>query len=81
MCSAPNTVILPKDITDSMIQAYTEEIPGAITILPGVLLNIITTLKHARTFISTKQRMHSTGIELYDELVIFLENLGKEQEL
>jgi hypothetical protein len=34
-----------------------------------LLAEALTTLKHARVFISTREKMHPTGIELYDDLI------------
>ena len=34
---------------------------------------ILTTLKHARVFITTREKMHKTGVELYDKLIEKLE--------
>jgi len=34
-----------------------------------ILADVITTMKHARVFISSREKMHQTGIELYDELL------------
>lgn len=35
---------------------------------------IVNTMKHARTFITSREKMHPTGVELYDELLANLEN-------
>lgn len=43
-------------------------------ILNGKLLDeLLVTLKHARTFITTRQKMHPDGVELYDEIIQALE--------
>lgn len=34
-----------------------------------LLAEALVTLKHARVFISTREKMHPTGIELYDDLI------------
>jgi hypothetical protein len=34
-----------------------------------LLAEALVTLKHARVFICTREKMHPTGIELYDDLV------------
>ena len=40
----------------------------------GPLLNeILITMKHARIFICSREKMHPTGIQLYDELIERLE--------
>ena len=39
-------------------------------------LEIISTMKHARTFLTSRQKMSHTGVELYDDL---LESLGAVQ--
>jgi len=39
----------------------------------NLLAEIIVTMRHARVFISSREKMHPTGIQLYDEL---LEKLG-----
>lgn len=51
-----------------------------IIVSPRILMDIIETMKHARIFITSKQRMYSTGIELYEKLLTDLENLGKAEE-
>lgn len=35
----------------------------------NILADVIVTMKHARVFISSREKMHPTGIELYDELL------------
>jgi hypothetical protein len=43
-------------------------------ILNGALLDeLLVTLKHARTFITSRQKMHPDGVELYDDLILTLE--------
>jgi protein-arginine kinase activator protein McsA len=37
---------------------------------------ILTTMKHARTFITSREKMHPTGVELYDELIEKISNHG-----
>ena len=54
-------------------------LPDAIKISPHLFTEIITTLKHARTFITTRNIMHITGVELYDTLIVDLEDLGKDK--
>lgn len=34
-----------------------------------IIAEIVVTMKHARMFISSREKMHPTGIELYDELL------------
>lgn len=34
-----------------------------------IIAEVIVTMKHARVFISSREKMHPTGIELYDELL------------
>lgn len=34
-----------------------------------VLLECLVTLRHASVFVRTRERMHPTGLELYDRLV------------
>jgi len=34
-----------------------------------VIDEILTTLRHARTFITSRQKMHFDGVTLYDELI------------
>lgn len=45
-----------------------------------LLAEALVTLKHARVFICTREKMHPTGIELYDELVAKIEELEKQNE-
>lgn len=42
-----------------------------------LLLESLVTLRHARVFISSREKMHATGIELYDQLVKDLEEALK----
>ena len=42
------------------------------------LQSIIVTMKHARTFISSREKMHPTGIELYDDLLNLLQRLASQ---
>ena len=76
------TVILPKNMTDAMRKAFTmDDLPGTVDISGIMLGEIITALKHVRIFISTKQKMHPDGIKLHEELITFLEDLGKENNV
>lgn len=42
-----------------------------------ILLECLVTLRHASVFVRTKERMHPTGLELYDQLVKDVENALK----
>ena len=65
-----NTKILPKDMTDSMKPIVNEwNFPVGISIPKHVMDEILSTMRHARTFITSRQKMNPTGIELYDELI------------
>lgn len=44
------------------------------------LLECLVTLRHARTFITSREKMHPTGIDLYDKLLIDVENALKAPE-
>ena len=46
-----------------------------LTIPKSVLFNIIITMNHASIFITSREKMHPTGISLYDELLSNLEEL------
>lgn len=35
-----------------------------------ILLECLVTLRHARTFVTSREKMHQTGIELYDNLIV-----------
>lgn len=35
-----------------------------------ILLECLVTLRHARTFVTSREKMHRTGIELYDNLIV-----------
>ena len=35
----------------------------------NILQEILVTMKHARIFITSREKMHPTGVELYDELL------------
>ena len=39
----------------------------------NILADVIMTMRHARIFITSREKMHPTGIELYDELLGKLE--------
>lgn len=39
----------------------------------NILADIIVTLRHARVFITSREKMHPTGVELFDELLGRLE--------
>ena len=41
------------------------------------LLECLVTLRHASVFVRTRQKMHPTGLELYDQLVKDVENALK----
>ena len=68
-----------KKFSDSMRKTL-EGYSYAITISPHIFKEIITTLKHAQIFISTKQKMHPDGINLHKDLITILEDIGKEEE-
>jgi len=40
----------------------------------NILQDVIETMRHARVFISSREKMHPTGIQLYDELLAKLES-------
>lgn len=42
-----------------------------------LLLESLVTLRHASVFVRTREKMHATGIELYDQLVKDLEEALK----
>ena len=42
-----------------------------------ILLECLVTLRHASVFVRTRERMHPTGLELYDQLVSDVENALK----
>lgn len=39
-----------------------------------LLLECLVTLRHARTFVTSREKMHPTGVELYDKLIIDTQN-------
>jgi Flp pilus assembly CpaF family ATPase len=39
----------------------------------NILQEIIVTMRHARVFITSREKMHPTGVQLYDELLTKLE--------
>jgi len=49
--------------------------PPGVTISSMVIEEIITTLRHARVFITSREKMHPDGAKLYDDLV---DNLAGE---
>lgn len=63
---------VPDAITDVVGVNYIEggALHGEITNNPEALLDeVIVTMRHARIFITSREKMHPTGIELYDELL------------
>lgn len=42
-----------------------------------ILLECLVTLRHASVFVRTRERMHPTGLELYDQLVKEIEDALK----
>jgi hypothetical protein len=40
--------------------------------------NVMITMRHARTFITSRQKMHPVGVTLWDELFDFVESAAKE---
>ena len=52
--------------------------PTDITMLEKAIIDeIIVTLKHSRTFVTSRQKMHPNGVLLYDQLIESLEDLEK----
>lgn len=45
-----------------------------------LMLESLVTLRHARVFTVSRQKMHPTGVELYDQLVKDLESALKAPE-
>lgn len=39
----------------------------------NILRDVIVTMRHARIFITSREKMHPTGVQLYDELLAKLE--------
>ena len=62
------------DMPTSMIDL---DFPEGITLGKKQVEEIISTLKHARTFITSREKMNPTGVKLYDELI---KNLKAELE-
>lgn len=48
---------------------YQQATLNELTTQRALLRDALTTLNHARVFITTREKMHPTGISLYDELV------------
>lgn len=46
----------------------------------NVLLECLVTLRHARTFVTSREKMHPTGVELYDQLIVDVEGALKAPE-
>jgi hypothetical protein len=46
----------------------------------AVLIECLVTLRHARVFAASREKMHPTGLELYDQLVIDVENALKSPD-
>ena len=49
-----------------------------IEALEAALREVIVTMKHAHVFITSREKMHPTGIELYDELLTKIAALAPE---
>jgi hypothetical protein len=62
-------IVDDKKRTIESIQSITHDFQGSKAIPQSVINNIISTLKHARIFISSREKMHPDGIKLYDELL------------
>ena len=45
------------------------------TKMKELIPDLLSTLRHARIFITSRQKMHETGIFLYDELITKVEKL------
>ena len=84
------TELTPTYAVQSYIDAYeakygkTTEISAAgiiehleasgFAVVDGDRHEIVTTLRHARTFIVSREKMHPDGVKLYDELLAHLSN-------
>lgn len=53
-----------------------------VSVLPELLWEVLVTLRHARIFICTREKIHPTGtdIELYDELIAKIEATLEQQD-
>src|SRR5882757_4724788 len=61
------------DCIKAVVDAVSSEPAQAPTI--GVLHDIYITMRHARTFITSREKMHPTGVELWDRLFAQIEAL------
>jgi hypothetical protein len=58
------------DISEQVWQALCARADASAGLIETAEINyILTTLKHARVFITSREKMHPTGVELYDELI------------
>ena len=48
--------------------------------LTEILTEILSTLEHARIFITSREKMHKDGVKLYDELIDRLKKSPTEAE-
>lgn len=67
---------IPNAITDVAGVNYVAGyggLSGSIGLPSDDLQDVIVTMRHARVFITSREKMHPTGIQLYDELLAKLE--------
>jgi hypothetical protein len=58
------------EISEQVWQALCARADASAGLIEAAEINyILTTLKHARVFITSREKMHPTGVELYDELI------------
>ena len=58
---------MPKEVRDRIRPSFI--MPEGVTIPKDTFQEIIDTLEHARVFITSRQKMHKTGVSLYDKLI------------
>ena len=53
----------------SYATGYSPSADWPVTVSRSDFDELITTLEHARKFITSRQKMHESGVELYDECI------------
>jgi len=66
--------------TAQALYAERDELAAERRVLKRALEKAAITMNHARTFITSRQKMHATGVALYDELLSALQALREGGE-
>ena len=77
---AGQTSDLPQRLRLNATIPLVMEAADRIEALEAVLREVIVTMRHAHVFITSREKMHPTGVELYDELLTKIAALAPEQD-